>query len=86
MSANQFLQGLKNIEKELASIKKVIASTKPPTKPKKGEKEVDIKKLIKSIENCNKKSELKKFTVSQLMEFIKHRGIKVRKSLKGGTC
>ena len=83
MSADQFLQGLKNIQKELASIKKVITSTKQPTKSKKVEKQVDIKKLIKSIENCNKKSELKKFTVSQLMEFIKHKGIKVRKGLKG---
>jgi hypothetical protein len=83
MSADQFLKGLKNIEKELSSIKKVIASTKQPTKSKKVEKQVDIKKLIKSIENCNKKSELKKFTVTQLMEFIKHKGIKVRKGLKG---
>ena len=83
MSADQFLKGLKNIQKELASIKKVITSTKQSCKPKKVEKQVDIKKLIKSIENCNKKSELKKFTVSQLMEFINHKGIKVRKGLKG---
>jgi hypothetical protein len=80
MTSKQFLKSLSNIEKQLANINKAMgaATTKKTTKTK----DNGIKKLIKSIEKCDKKSDLKKFTVAQLTGFLEHKGIKIRKSVK----
>jgi len=52
--------------------------TKKTTKTK----DTGIKKLIKSIEKCDKKSDLKKFTVAQLTGFLEHKNIKIKKTVK----
>jgi len=58
------------------------AKTKSTAKKTTKTKDDGIKKLIKSIEKCNKKSDLKKFTVAQLTGFLEHRGIKIKKTVK----
>jgi len=80
MTSKQFLKSLSNIEKQLANINKAMGASK--TKSTTKTKDNGIKKLIKSIEKCDKKSKLKKFTVAQLTGFLEHKGIKIRKSVK----
>jgi hypothetical protein len=65
---------LKKLESQLAKLKMEISKTKKTTesKPKKSSKP-------KRIEDCAKKSDLAKFTIAELKDWIKSNGIKTKK-------